>query len=93
MLLAAAVAPSAAIAAAYLSAYVVLRLAMGWTVGVWGLRDPVVRRSLWLLPVRDALAFVVWLASFAVNRIEWRGGSFRLENGRMIPVVPRLPEA
>jgi len=43
--------------------------------------------------VRDALAFVVWLASFAVNRIEWRGGSFRLENGRMIPVVPRLPEA
>ncbi len=93
VLLAAAVAPSGAIAAVYLSAYVVLRLAMGWTVGVWGLRDPVVRRSLWLLPVRDALAFVVWLASFAVNRIEWRGGSFRLENGRMIPVVPRLPEA
>jgi len=92
-LLAASVAPSVAIAMAYLAGYVVLRFAMGWTVGIWGLRDPVVRRSLWLLPVRDALAFLVWLASFAVNRIEWRGSSFRLENGRMIPVSPRIPQA
>ncbi len=93
VLVAAAVAPSAEIAAAYLAGYIVLRLAMGWTVGVWGLRDPVVRRSLWLLPARDALAFLVWAASFAVNRIEWRGSNFRLENGRMIPVAPRIPEA
>jgi ceramide glucosyltransferase len=93
VLLAAAVAPSAVIAAAYLAAYVVLRFAMGWTVGVWGLRDPVVRRSLWLLPVRDALAFLAWLASFAVNRIEWRGSSFRLEDGRMIPVAPKFPQS
>jgi len=83
------VAPSAAIGAAYLGAYFVLRFAMAWAVGVWGLRDPVLRRRIWLLPVRDLLSFFVWLASFGMNRIEWRGSSFTLEKGRMIPVAPR----
>jgi ceramide glucosyltransferase len=86
---AALVAPSAAIGAAYLGAYFVLRFAMAWAVGVWGLHDPVLRRRFWLLPVRDLLSFFVWLASFGMNRIEWRGSSFTLEKGRMIPVVPR----
>ena len=86
---AACVAPSAAIASAYLGAYLLLRFAMAWTVGAWGLNDPVLRRRIWLLPVRDFFSFFVWLASFAVNRIEWRGSSFTLEKGRMIPVAPR----
>ena len=85
---AACVAPSGAVAAAYLGAYFALRFAMAWTVGVWGLRDPVLRRRFWLLPVRDLLSFFVWLASFGMNRIEWRG-AFTLEKGRMIPVTPR----
>jgi ceramide glucosyltransferase len=88
-ILAALVAPSAAIAAAYIGGYAVLRFTMAWTVGVWGLRDPVVRRKLYLLPLRDALAFLVWLASFGMNRIEWRGNRFRLEKGRMVPLAPR----
>jgi ceramide glucosyltransferase len=83
------VAPSAAIAAAYLGAYFVLRFAMAWAVGVWGLRDPVLQRRFWLLPVRDLLSFLVWLASFVMNRIEWRGAAFTLEKGRMVPVAPR----
>jgi ceramide glucosyltransferase len=86
---AALVAPSAAVSAAYLAAYFVLRFAMAWAVGVWGLHDPVLRRRFWLLPVRDLLSFFVWLASFGMNRIEWRGSSFTLEKGRMIPVAPR----
>jgi ceramide glucosyltransferase len=86
---AACVAPSAASAAAYLGGYFALRFAMAWTVGVWGLRDPVLRRCFWLLPVRDLLSFFVWLVSFGMNRIEWRGSSFTLEKGRMIPVTPR----
>ena len=86
---AACVAPSAAIAASYLSGYFVLRFAMAWAVGVWGLRDPVLRRRFWLLPVRDLLSFFVWLASFGMNRIEWRGSFFTLEKGRTIPVTPR----
>jgi ceramide glucosyltransferase len=82
-------APSAAVGAAYLGAYFVLRFAMAWAVGVWGLHDPVLRRRIWLLPLRDLLSFFVWLASFGMNRIEWRGSSFTLEKGRMIPIVPR----
>jgi ceramide glucosyltransferase len=83
------VAPSAAFGAAYIAGYFVLRFAMAWAVGVWGLNDPVLRRRFWLLPVRDLLSFFVWLASFGMNRIEWRGNSFTLEKGRMIPVAPR----
>jgi ceramide glucosyltransferase len=86
---AACVAPSLPVAVAYLGAYFVLRFAMAWVVGVWGLRDPVLRRRFWLLPVRDFFSFFVWLASFALNRIEWRGNSFTLEKGRMIPVARR----
>ena len=86
---AACVAPSGAVAAGYLGAYFILRFAMAWTVGVWGLRDPVLRRRFWLLPLRDFLSFFVWLASFSMNRIEWRGSAFTLEKGRMIPAEPR----
>ncbi len=86
---AACLAPSGAVAAAYLGAYFALRFAMAWAVGVWGLRDPVLRRRFWLLPVRDLLSFFVWLASFGMNRIEWRGSVFTLDKGRMVPVAPR----
>jgi ceramide glucosyltransferase len=82
-------AQSAGLAATYLGAYLVLRFGMAWSVGVWGLRDPVLRRWFWLLPLRDLLSFFVWLASFGVNRIEWRGSSFTLQKGRMTPVAPR----
>jgi ceramide glucosyltransferase len=84
------VAPSAAVGAVYLASYFLLRFAMAWAVGIWGLHDPVLRRRFWLLPVRDLLAFFVWLASFGMNRIEWRGNFFTLEKGRMIPVTPRV---
>src|SRR5712664_2452351 len=82
-------APSTAVATAYLSAYLILRFAMAWTVGVWGLRDPILRRRFWLLPVRDLLSFFVWLGSFGMNQIEWRGAAFTLEKGRMVPVTSR----
>jgi ceramide glucosyltransferase len=86
--MAALVAPTGSLAAAWLGAYLVVRLATGWIVGVWGLGDPVLRRKLWLLPLHDFFAFLTWLASFVVNRIEWRGLIFTLEKGRMTPVAP-----
>jgi ceramide glucosyltransferase len=85
--LAALVAPAPWIAGAYLAAYAVLRLAMGWTVGVWGIRDEVLRRNLWLVPVRDATHFVVWLASFGSNRIRWHAVDYTIRNGRMVPIA------
>jgi len=82
--LAALIAPTTGIATAYLLAYLVLRLTMAWTVGVWGVGDDVVRRKLWLVPLRDAIYFAVWLASFASNRIHWGGEEFVLREGKLI---------
>ena len=73
-------------AAAYALAYVVLRFAMAWTVGVWGLGDPVTRRSIWLLPLRDLANFGVWVAGFFSNTVHWRGLAFRVKQGLLIPL-------
>jgi len=64
-------------------------LLSAYVIGVWGLGDPVVRRKLWLLPLHDLFWLFLWLVSFCVNRIEWRGLVFTLEKGRMIPVASR----
>jgi ceramide glucosyltransferase len=79
--------------AAWVSAYLIIRWGSGYVIGVWGLGDPVVRRKLWLLPLHDLFWFFLWLVSFGVNRIEWRGLVFTLEKGRMIPVGSRPQDA
>jgi ceramide glucosyltransferase len=56
---------------------------MAWVVGVWGVRDEVLRKKLWLVPVRDAIHFTVWLAGFASNRVKWGGVEYAIEGGRM----------
>jgi len=89
---AALLAPSWRTSVAWICAYLIVRLVSGYVIGVWGLRDPVVRRKLWLLPLHDLFWFFLWLASFCINRIEWRGLIFTLEKGRMVPVASR-PQA
>jgi ceramide glucosyltransferase len=87
-LLAALIAPSAAIAVTYLLAYFVLRLTMAWTVGVWGVGDDVLRRRIWLVPLRDAIYFIVWLGSFASSRIHWGGEEYIMRKGQLVAVAP-----
>ena len=84
-LAAAAAAHSAPAAAGYIGIYLALRLAMAWTVGVWGLRDQLLRKKLWLVPLSDALGFLIWLFSFGCNRIIWRGSEFYVRKGRLVP--------
>ncbi|MFZ0641469.1 MAG: bacteriohopanetetrol glucosamine biosynthesis glycosyltransferase HpnI [Candidatus Acidiferrales bacterium] len=84
-ILAAAIAPSWPIAAFYLAGYVVLRGLMAWTVGVWGVGDTMLRRKMYLVPLRDAFAFTVWLTSFFKRRIEWRGAEYYIVNKRLVP--------
>jgi len=81
--------PSSAVALSYLAAYLVLRLAVAWTIGVWGLQDPVVRRRIWLVPVRDALNFCVYVASFFLNTVIWRGIAYRVQGRSFVPLVER----
>ena len=42
-------------------------------------------RSLWLVPVRDFLAVVIWFGGLFGRKIKWRGESFTLEKGKLKP--------
>jgi ceramide glucosyltransferase len=86
-LLAALVAPTKWIAGVYPLAYLVLRFAMAWTVGIWGVGDEVLRRKIWLVPLRDAIHFVVWLASFGSNHIRWGNVEYAIRKGQMVPIA------
>ena len=84
---AAVLAPAHWIAASYLLTYFVLRLTMAWLVGVSVVGDGVVRRRLWLVPLWDAIHFVVWTASFASNHIVWGNVEYVIDRGRMKPAA------
>jgi ceramide glucosyltransferase len=79
--------PSVAVAGGYLGTYFGLRFAMTWMVGR-GLKHEVVWKKLGLIPVWDALAFVIWLTSFSRNSIRWRDGEYYIRDGRLVAVVP-----
>jgi ceramide glucosyltransferase len=63
------------------------RFAAAWLIGVTGMKDRLLRRYFYLLPVRDLISFIVWLISFSGNTVEWRGDRFRLEaGGKLVPI-------
>jgi hypothetical protein len=47
--------------------------------------DEVLRKKLWLVPLRDVAYFMVYLASFASNRITWGDQQFTMKQGQMVP--------
>ena len=71
---------------ALLAFALVLRIAMALQVGTVILRDQQVWRELYLLPLRDIAALLVWVASYAGHTVSWRGDLFVLENGKLRPV-------
>ena len=73
---------------ALLGGTAVMRLAMAVVVGRLLLEDRHVVPYLWLIPLRDAAAVMVWIASFAGHTVAWRGDSFTLKNGRLIRITP-----
>jgi ceramide glucosyltransferase len=77
--------PTVGIALGYLAAYLGLRLGMTGLIGIRGLRERALWRKMWLVPVWDALAFLLWLVSFGRNSYRWRGGRYYLRNGQFIP--------
>jgi ceramide glucosyltransferase len=60
-----------------------MRIAVGILVGKLVLRDRQFLRSLALIPVRDLIALLVWIVSFAGHEVVWRGDRFRLEEGKL----------
>jgi ceramide glucosyltransferase len=86
-LLAVAVDPRLTVAAAYLGTYFALRVAMTWTIGVHGLKQRGLWKQMPLIPVWDAAALGIWLASFLRNSIRWRGADYYIQDGKLVPVA------
>ena len=71
---------------AVLGCVALLRFAVALAVGKGVLQDRMLLKHLWLLPVRDLVAVLVWLASFAGHTVTWRGDRFELKNGRLVRI-------
>jgi ceramide glucosyltransferase len=73
-------------AAGYLLTYLVLRLAVAWMIGVRLLEDDLVRRRIFLVPIRDALNFLVYISSYFNNTVAWRGSVYRISGTSYVPI-------
>ncbi|MBE9037887.1 bacteriohopanetetrol glucosamine biosynthesis glycosyltransferase HpnI [aff. Roholtiella sp. LEGE 12411] len=58
-----------------------MRLVMGWVVGVKILNDSVAKKFLWVIPLRDLIHFAIWCYGFVGSTIEWRGQQLKLIKG------------
>jgi ceramide glucosyltransferase len=86
-LAAVAVHPTAAVAIGYLGGYFALRMAMTWIIGIHGLQQRGLWKQMPLIPVWDAVAFAIWLASFGRTSIRWRGADYHIRDGRLVPIA------
>lgn len=79
---AAILAPAAA--AVYLAVYASLRVAVTWAIGIHGLKRPLLWSKMPLVVAWDALATLMWLASFLRRSIRWRGGDYYIRDGMLV---------
>jgi ceramide glucosyltransferase len=64
-----------------------LRIAVALLVGWSVLRDRQVPVLLPLLPIRDSVALLVWIATLAGHTVVWRGDSFKLKDGKLVRIA------
>lgn len=62
-----------------------VRLASTYSYARWVVQDDHCRRNLWLVPLRDAIGVLVFVASFLGNTVTWRGEVFWLKDGVLYP--------
>jgi ceramide glucosyltransferase len=72
-------------AAGFFGLYFVLRIAMTWLIGGYGLKQEKLWRKMPIVFCWDAFASVMWAASFLRNTIRWRGGSYSIRSGELVP--------
>jgi len=77
---------SVSMSVSYLAAYLILRIGLTWTTGRWGIGDRQLAKILWLVPVRDAISFIIWIKGFFSDKIFWRGTNYRVRHGELIPI-------
>jgi ceramide glucosyltransferase len=69
-----------------LASTVFLRFAVALAVGSKVLRDRQVVRYVWMIPLRDLVAVVVWIVSLGGHTVTWRGDQFKLRDGKLTRV-------
>ncbi len=87
-----AIQPSLPVAAGYLGTYFLFRSAIAWMIGVRGLKQSVPWKKLALIPVWDAMAFVIWLISFGRKSVRWRDNDYCIRDGMLVPLAPPAQE-
>jgi ceramide glucosyltransferase len=88
-LLALALDPSLTTALVYLGGCIFFRVWMTWLVGVHGLKLSNLWPKMWMIPIWDATAFLIWLASFTRRAIRWRGVDYTLRDGMLTLATAR----
>ena len=83
-----AISPTAGVAAIFVAAYLGLRIVMTLQIASWGLKQHVPLLGLALIPVWDAMAFVIWLVSFTRSTIRWRDRDYFIRDGELVPAIP-----
>jgi ceramide glucosyltransferase len=82
-----AISPTAGVAAIFVAAYLGLRIVMTLQIASWGLKQHVPLLGLALIPVWDAMAFVIWLVSFTRSTIRWRDRDYYIRDGELVPAI------
>jgi len=77
--------PSMLLGALLVLTSLALRMTICIASGHLVLRDRRVFANLWLIPVRDWVALLIWVLSYMGTHIIWRGNKFELANGKLRP--------
>ncbi len=85
--------PTLPVVAAYWGGYLACRILITCLIGVFGLKQRTLWTKMLLIPVWDAMAFLVWLTSFTKRSIRWRGVEYQLETGTGHFVIPNTQSA
>ncbi|MEH2297555.1 MAG: bacteriohopanetetrol glucosamine biosynthesis glycosyltransferase HpnI [Nostoc sp.] len=71
-----------------------MRLLMGWIVGVNILNDLNTKKFFWVIPLRDLIQFAIWCYGFLGNTITWRGQRLKLtKGGKLVSITTPMPNA
>jgi ceramide glucosyltransferase len=70
-----------------LAVTLLLRFAVALVVGRGVLKDRRIMKNVWLIPLRDLLAVVVWIASLGGHTVTWRGERFHLKDGKLSRIL------
>jgi len=76
--------PTLVVVAAYWGSYLVFRVLITWLIGIQGLKQAGLWKKMPLIPLWDAMAFLIWLVSFTRTSIRWRGVDYKLRDGQFV---------